>query len=470
MSANEEKGVSAKMSSGDRDFRRIVFRGILVFAAASVVFFVVYVFFSLTGRPAITVDYVAELNRVSRPEGADDSMNAVPFYAKAVEVFGETPEELNVLLRKKYKELTEEEKGKFSDFIEEKSEAFEQIKLGAEKQYYWTSYEKGSADSSLIAINMPNSRVYRDIAQLLCFRSWMRAEEGEFEKVFDDIVICFKLGYHLKQTKTIVEQLVGVAIDGMAIDSLGRIVYENEIDEKLLAKVQKQIGNIYLQDDFEFSYESEKLMMYDEIQRCFSADGIFGGKLCQAGVARLDRGSTWRNLRLLLTHPDKQQTKENADRIYECYVKAGEKTPYQLYRDSYNMEADLEEMIKGNVLLGILTPAIWRVSELCYRNKIGYQAIITILGLLRYKDANGEYPESLDELVEVGFIKEVPLDPYSDGEIVYGREGEDFILYTVGGDFIDDGGVRTTSKDGIPVNIWDGKDGDYIFWPVLEEN
>ena len=51
------------------------------------------------------------------------------------------------------------------------------------------------------------------------------------------------------------------------------------------------------------------------------------------------------------------------------------------------------------------------------------------------------------------------MDPYSDEPLVYRVEGESFILYSVGEDFFDDGGIDVT---------WDQSQsgGDRVFWPV----
>ena len=73
-----------------------------------------------------------------------------------------------------------------------------------------------------------------------------------------------------------------------------------------------------------------------------------------------------------------------------------------------------------------------------------------------------EYPEDLNELTPAGYLKQLPSDPYSDGMLKYERRGEDFVLYSLGADFDDDGGVQT------PNDPWAEKQpsGDHVFWPV----
>ena len=51
------------------------------------------------------------------------------------------------------------------------------------------------------------------------------------------------------------------------------------------------------------------------------------------------------------------------------------------------------------------------------------------------------------------------MDSCSEGSLVYRQTEDDFILYSIGEDFIDNGGTHCESGFGE-----DG--GDYVFWPV----
>jgi hypothetical protein len=60
------------------------------------------------------------------------------------------------------------------------------------------------------------------------------------------------------------------------------------------------------------------------------------------------------------------------------------------------------------------------------------------------------------------------MDPFSDKPLVYRRTDDDFILYSVGYNFIDDGGVRGKDKNGKP-RMW-ADNGDRIFRPTMSVN
>jgi hypothetical protein len=73
----------------------------------------------------------------------------------------------------------------------------------------------------------------------------------------------------------------------------------------------------------------------------------------------------------------------------------------------------------------------------------GKRITITAIALKRYQLKNGKWPESLAELTPA-FLPSIPLDPV-DGKPLRYRRNEDgtYVLYSIGGDGVDDGGDAT---------------------------
>ncbi len=64
----------------------------------------------------------------------------------------------------------------------------------------------------------------------------------------------------------------------------------------------------------------------------------------------------------------------------------------------------------------------------------------TVLALKAYKNDHGDYPESLEALRQA-LAWDVPLDPCSGRDLRYARRDEGFLLYSLGPNLKDDGGV-----------------------------
>ena len=72
--------------------------------------------------------------------------------------------------------------------------------------------------------------------------------------------------------------------------------------------------------------------------------------------------------------------------------------------------------------------------------------LITDLAIRAYQADHGAFPENLHELVP-GYLKQIPNDLYIDQPPIYRREGEGFVLYSVGRDCKDDGGKFGSVKN-----------------------
>jgi hypothetical protein len=97
---------------------------------------------------------------------------------------------------------------------------------------------------------------------------------------------------------------------------------------------------------------------------------------------------------------------------------------------------------------------------------MGHEATKTIIAILRWRQEKDQYPANLDQLVKAGFLDELPMDAFSNKPLVYKKTGDDFILYSVGFNFTDDGGQYSKDRYG-DIRKW-GDNGDTIFWPVIK--
>ena len=167
-------------------------------------------------------------------------------------------------------------------------------------------------------------------------------------------------------------------------------------------------------------------------------------------------------LRALFAHPNKQETLAAANKFYDYLQELAEKSPAQVREEGINMDEKVQQFTKGNLLLEIYTPAIEAVIQHGYKNKADVEATLTILALLRYKQNTGSFPANLNELVESDYLKEKPGDPYGSGVLKYEKQGDDFVLYSLGADFYDGGGLEN------PEDKWGRKKqgSDKVFWPV----
>ncbi len=69
------------------------------------------------------------------------------------------------------------------------------------------------------------------------------------------------------------------------------------------------------------------------------------------------------------------------------------------------------------------------------------------MAVRRYQlEHDGALPKSLEELVPA-YLEAVPADPFSEGRLIYRPAFDSYLLYSVGSDGVDDGGLRIPLRD-----------------------
>ncbi|MBN2455292.1 MAG: hypothetical protein JXB29_01950 [Sedimentisphaerales bacterium] len=445
----------------------------IVIIFVCLIFYIVWFF---SGKPSVTTDYIAELNRLVQPEAAE-SMNAAPLYHKAAKMYEDLPKEISALLGKRYYEATEEDKQRIKICLNEHNDVLKLVVEGTKKPYYWRNYEGDPNSRSVLSILLPHLSEIRKLMYSLCWRANLFVDEGMYDKAFEDLKACYRLGQHLKGDKTFIEQLLGMAIEALSASTIRDILNQRQIEATILAQLQQDLEQMISGEDFIMNLKFEKLCMYDEIQRCFTDDrfggghlylprlqpisGLTGSKAIESYI--LDR--LWMApIHFLFTHPNKLETKQMADDYYAFGEDMAGKSPAQIRAEGIDVEKETAEMIKKNILLNILAPAFGKVHEISYRNKADTEATLVIIAMSRYRQDVGTYPEKMEALITAGYLKQLPMDPWSDKPLVYKKTDDGFMLYGVGSNFKDDSGEAARGDKGRVKKYAD--EGDWVFWPV----
>jgi hypothetical protein len=447
--------------------------------------FILYVIWFISGKPKITTDYVAQLNQIARPvRSTDETLNAAYYYNQAGEKIDKLPEEMTNIFAKSYFECNEPEKKQAEDWLAKNQELLNLVIAGSDKPYCWDKYEAG--DKNMFVVLLPHPKEYKNISRILCFKACFLASGGNYHQGLENILTAFKLGKHIKAEPFLIEQFVGIAIESTAVQNLRQILSRYNIDKSELVKLQKDLEAIAREDIFRINFKAERMCIYDAIQRSFT-DDIFGGHIYvredmgiisdimdgpynnQTGKReQQDFPETLKKLfSILFIQPGKKETLKASDEIYDYYDKLLAITPFEQRSMDPNTSEKLKEIAGKNIFLGILAPVFNKLVTMPYRNKAEIQAAMTIIAIIRYKQENGGYPDNLEGLLNKSLIKEIPLDPYSDKPLVYKKTEKGFTLYSVGPDFIDNGGIMGVDKDGKP-RLWNETGGDAVFWPVAE--
>jgi hypothetical protein len=440
--------------------------------AAMIILLILYIAWFFSGKPAITTDYIAELNKIVRPS-ADDSLNAAPLYNKAIKTLVDA-NDAKELLRINFYDANDEQKNLIRQWLAKNDAPLALVTKGSKLPYCWRVYQSNDPEQSMISALLPDLAPSRNIARALRWRAWLNAQSNDFNSAFQDIETCYRLGRHYKGEKILIEQLVGMAIEAIALRTSEQMLDSCKIESSALADFQQHLQTLIDGDNFKINMRFEQLLMFDEIQRSFT-DSRFGpshiypkhvfgtGMKYVLDPVSKSPGLT---LKLLFMNPNKAETITAANALYKFVEENITKTPVRLHVEGINLYDDIYHFAKdsNNLFLQMLTPSIGRCNAISWRSKIYTESTALIIALVRYRQDTGGFPESLDKLVEQGYIKQIPVDPFSDKPIAYRKTDNNFLLYGWGDNLKDDGGQVAHDEKGKPIRFADT--GDWVFWPV----
>jgi hypothetical protein len=398
--------------------------------------------------------------------------------AVSVAVLNEWIKRYKELPKSAWVSLTDTEYEYIGPWIKQNEPAWQEFVAGSSKPYCYREYvcDPNKEDKSLFDIILPNLGTLRKLARLGIWQSRTNLKKGQIRQGLEDCLDVVRAGSHWQGKGTIVEQLVGIAISAIAHDEILHIMAMQNLSSTDLKQIHQQLSEVYNKGYPTMNMEGERLAFLDIVQHVFTDSGPGGGHLIPDRWHQWmqdNRFYGWQELKLLplftaasMVHARRDETLAKANEFYNRCAENAKITPYEKHIDKLgNTEKMLFSLPEYRYfLLRYFMPAVDRVSEFVYRGKVTHESTVAILALKRWQLENKEYPENLNELVTAGLLKELPIDPFSDRPVVYKKMNNDFILYSIGPNFIDDGGEPGMDRNGRAAKWRDN--GDMVFWPV----
>ncbi|MHC4488433.1 MAG: DUF1700 domain-containing protein [Planctomycetota bacterium] len=383
------------------------------------------------------------------------------------------------------------EKKSILKWIEDNKAVWQEFVAGSSKPHCYRQYRWPDErdERSLYTIDIWRVHSLKKLARLGIWRSRIDIKQGRARQGFDDCLAVARAGRQWHGKETIGEQLVGLAISALAHEEILYITASQNFSAPDLEQLQQQLLQIYPEGYPLINMEGERLRFQDAVQRTFTEGGPGGGHLIPqrthllkglydiaeeiaedipVGKRFLESAAL---TSICLLHARRDATIAMGRQIYDKQAKIVRMSPYERHAGNLSSSDDILSSVPKYryLLLDYLNPsaAAERVSEQVYQVKALHELTVAILALQRWRLEKNEYPAGLNDLVLAGFLKELPMDPYSDKPLVYKKTDDNFILYSLGCDFKDDGG-KIVEKSGDVQKWGTHDDGDAVFWPLPE--
>ena len=326
---------------------------------------------------------------------------------------------------------------------------------------------------TLLEVLLPNLSMMRTHARVMAFDARLAMSEGDAQRASDDIVATMNFVRQCNQQAFLISRLVGISIHSLASEGLAVLLTEYPGVFTRAQLIEIAHANAMLDQENGSWLDIERMMFDDMLQRTYTDDGHGGGHLTATGVEIFYPSSEIDSYTYSSKLVEALLTDRRINAAARPFLLAGSndrRAEHRLYTDLMDgtervlregprsigwMRVHKQEFVRG---IGIdsltrysvaeaVTPALGSFVDRTFQGKQLAQACATMLAIELYREKHAQLPDSLDRLIP-RFLPAIPEDLMDPGRpIKFIRTGDGYLLYSVGSDGDDDGGIPADPLD-----------------------
>lgn len=283
-----------------------------------------------------------------------------------------------------------------------------------------------------VCAQLPHLAKLRDINAIVCALSEINAKNGNIKSAIDDITLSLGVSNAIQNEPQIVSQLVRYDIITTVTDTLKTVIKGNKLDTEDITKLNNALSSIEVLDSYKQALTGERA----SFRTMF--DDVIAGKMPMDDHDVGLRAFILRKIPLFEIRMRKDQY------CFLQYMTKQVESSDLYYREPGPQSKAVQDNSRAAMMSRELSKAYpsTRAQRDCVIAKINGSRIT--LGLYLYKLKNGTYPEKLKELngmIDQGLLE----DPFSGDDVIYKRIGNGYLLYSIGKDLRDNGGLEPVS-------------------------
>jgi hypothetical protein len=314
-------------------------------------------------------------------------------------------------------------------------------------------------------ILLPHLAGLKRSSQVLQLRAIAELQNGQIDQALADIKLMLRLGDSIHTEPFLISHLVSIAIMNITLQPVWEGLAQHQWSDAQLVELDSELAKRDFLSDYRIAMRGE-LMLCEigdiEYLRRFPEQtpnmaGDYGGDTPTPQLARI----LWRSIPNGWFYQNELRCARPMLELYLPVVDASQQLaqPAAVQRADATLEAEVQQANFFNVAERLFLPALGAAVTRFASGQESVDLARVAIALERYRLAHGEYTESLDALAPQ-FLKQIPHDIINGQPLHYRRTSDgQFVLYSVGWNGTDDGGVVSFTKSG-RVDI---RKGDWVW-------
>lgn len=310
----------------------------------------------------------------------------------------------------------------------------------------------GATGTSIVLARTPWVGAAKGLSTAAWARALNRLGTGDGAGFQHDITMCLQFSRLVAQQPTLVEHLVGEAIDAGALQAVQGAAASELLDAKTAGAVRA--GLVALGPFPSAARAVDESERFAELEfMCQFRRGDTGAAGLPKGafaVIPMDYNGSMREINGIFDRAARVFDLPTYDQEHEAMGALLAEVSSHAERAGVWHSKRVAHMME-DFTMDILFPSLDRVVMVEAEDSENRDLALTALALREAKWRKGAFPDALGDLKAVGF--DAPLDRFSGKPLIYRRKGEGYVLYSVGPDGKDNGGVARGEAHG--AKEWD---------------
>ncbi|NOT00071.1 MAG: hypothetical protein HOP29_05545 [Phycisphaerales bacterium] len=315
-------------------------------------------------------------------------------------------------------------------------------------------------ETALLYVNVPGLGAFDLLAQGVLAEGWRQWALGNRTDLLNDAVLVLRVAHHLEGELSMVVRMHAAKIAVRGYGALLRALGETDSPGELAGTILSRLAEVdHPPMSLAATYALQKLAGWDMLQRSYAANADDVRPSARAVYEQLAANTgkpfpEWSAVEPVMVETGFEGSLAELDGFFEGLLEWS-RMPYFAAKAQESRFVELGRKL-ANPMSRVFVDGITAPAETIARVSATRLGALLVLRVFQFKQASGQFPDSLDQLGSTAEVSALREDPYTGNDFVYVRTRDGFLLYSLGPDKKDDAG-----RAYLPQSVA----GDLVFWP-----